>query len=284
MPAPRHAEVRQRVQELAGSCAQATLELAWMLGLIRDEELFREWTNPDTNIHFASFREYIDTDLRGAFSQAYLYMLSDVGRAFKKQHGAIERAVTKRHVGIAKLIDLAGLVKRGLPVVRAVEHIEHAAPLPGRWAIAAELQHPDPDPEGPATIPTMYVPRGDFAHIMTGLVLYAVRHQCQTPSETLRDFALGERANEQVPKAFLPFLADILNGTFKCKKCEKIPLHPTPHHVIPQSLAQGRGPVVILCLAPCHPIVQAEWQEHAILWYGKRQGEEWLRQFKGARP
>lgn len=249
--APGTVMTHEEIQIKLNIFVKSSIELAWILGEVYEKKLYKSWG-------FPSYSKWIRQDTTG-ISAGYGYSLARIGRYLSPFKEEITEAVIRKNVSIRYLIDLISKVDQGLPLQVIVDHIVSDIPIPEEYLNIGKKT----EPESPEPI-TFFIPRADFDQARLGLTLFCIRNNIQTEHEAIRMMCLDE-SMAPLPKEYKKWENVIFAGKFKCKLCDQIPKNPTHHHVIPRSILDGYGPVVILCW-DCHEVVQPQWKIHAENW------------------
>ena len=239
---------------------KGSIGLAWVLNNIRKNNVYVRWG-------FRSFRQWVNAELSSKVSQSYAYQLSTIGKWFSTYVEEIESLCDANRTGVVELYQLAHHCENGMDTDSAMQFLRKNTPLPEKFQDVAE------DAESPRYVKTI-VKEGDFDNFQKVLVLHAILNGHRTMDDSMNGFVLSELQNLEAAfesdfhKRFHPYRNLILNNKFWCIHCGEIPQEPTIHHILPQSLGQGFGPVVLICW-PCHQVIQPLWEKYAKLWTGE---------------
>lgn len=268
---PRNTAMRARIVDRLVKGSENSLDVAFDLGGILSEEVWRGFTDHE-GVPFPSFAAYISHDLSKYVSRSHAYALAKMGAHMRAAADDVRRLVRERKVGLNRLLQLAKHIEAGKARVHdVVDAVDNGEILP----CEKEAQR---DPEEYESF-TLMVKRGDGETVRRGLLLHAIRGGYQTFDEAFADLAIGEAADATVPPYAAKYQELIERDEFRCELCGKIPRQPTGHHVIPQSIAQGEGPISLLCWA-CHKPVQRNWPAWGEKKLGKKKFAELLQSFK----
>lgn len=265
-------QLKHKIRECCARGASASIDLAYLLGPVYRDNLFLP--------EYPNFGAYWKGELKGFCGRTHAYDLAYVGIYFPGEHEpTVRAAVQDGRMGIADLIDLAKLVKdQKVTRQQALAHIAEGEPLP-------ELDAPKETDSEDTILWRLEIPvkKGDVEHIKRGWIFEAIRGGHKSFTAAIAEFGINAEQNLTFPPWAESYRTEIEAGEFVCKLCGQIPTEPTRHHVIPQSIAQGQGPVVLLCWTPCHrDVVQRDWETWAVKWYGRATVDRWLQEFRSA--
>lgn len=272
----KHITIRNRIRDTSQSVSQSSLQLAWDLGAVKAEALWRGWLNDD-EIPFESFDQWREKDMPH-LSRSHCYALAGVGVTFRPYKAELDSASIERKCNVTQLIQLRAKIEAADPPLDVAVLVEH---------VVRGEQPPLPVPEvregeGAFTEIKFVVKTVDAAQIRQGLMIHAARNGYRTRDEALASLAIGETLDPSLPSHLERFRDLIEKGEFNCRLCGQIPSsQPTLHHCLPRSIGQGDGPQVLLCWEPCHKdTVQPQWQKYAKRWMGKDEFNRVLNELK----
>lgn len=257
---------RIEIQQQFARLSKDSIQLAWALAPLygpTGASTLDDWG-------FSSFNEWIAEDIcnptdpkRCFVSRSYAYELAKVGRTFLPYRRKIDEMVSRNEIGVRRLIELHSKVEQGMSLDTLERHILLGEPLQGE-----DLDRGTKN-DSEALIPIkVMVRKGDLQNWRTTLFLHAVAMGHNNIDSACQDMVLSQ-FQELIQMNLGPFEKYrelIIAGEFFCRRCHKIPLDPSVHHVIPKSIARGYGPQEILCIHPCHDIVQLKWRRYSVLW------------------
>ncbi len=258
-------EESQVLEQLA-KVGKGSLDLAWILASIRNKKLYQSW-----NHH--SFNAWLDEGVCNAsipeknfMSKPYAYSLSDVGTIFYDYRDEIEKMFQNKKFGIGYLIEAARRVKNGADINLIIAHVLEGLEFP--------KEEKEDSQEKPIKVEA-FVKNGDADMFQQTLILYAVFNGLSNTNESLNALVLSEYpellnlVEQKFPSFQDKYLPLVEENKFYCQVCGNIPHQPTFHHIIPQSLAHGFGPQILLCW-PCHENhVQPKWEHYCEKWLGE---------------
>lgn len=270
--APRQQALRDSAIALAVKASTSSLDLGWTLGEIRSQETYRSWLNTANGLPFLSFSAWLDSDIAPHVARSTAYELSTIGVWMKAARKDVERLVAEKRVGVTRLVKLAALIERNkVALADALDAVETGAVLDAE-------RRGEADPEQFVKLP-ITIPRGDAPSVRKGLLYHAIRAGHSTLDQAVMDLAISEAQDTTLPRFAERWLDLIEADAFYCAACGRIPLQPTEHHLIPQSIAQGEGPTALLDLE-CHRAIQSKWKSFGELHLGKRRFNELLAKYK----
>lgn len=255
--------LRERAKEYLNSVTDHDVQLIWILGEIHGTKRFRDWG-------YSSFRDWYEEEGSGTPSLSHAYALARIGKIFLGQKEAISAKIKAGDLTVRQLMDLASKYNQGEPI----EDVVHDAVGKDGPERVPDNPHAR-DPERPREI-RVYVPAGDLSHVLCGLTLEALANGVNTLSASIVSRGIETWDNllqgRLDLKKYDKYREYILDGKFFCAACNRIPLEPTFHHVLPVSVGRGYGPQALLCWEPCHEqVVQPQWRKWADRW-GKKYG------------
>jgi len=260
-------ELRVKIRTLAERVSGDSMALGWELGRVYRDGLAASFGYP-------SFAKFLAGELDGHLSRTQCYDVTKVAVIFWSQRRVVDQALAERRVGLRRIMDLAKRVERGqMDLPAAVAVLEGQAPAMVSLPTLAD------DPEELVRM-TFLVRHGDLPALRHGLTMAAIRGGHRTHEAAFQELVIGEGLNPMVPRGFEIWRESIEAGTFQCKLCGEIPTEPTGHHVLPQGLFHGAGPIVLLCWSPCHQIVQPKWRAYGDQWYGAAQMTAWIHAYQ----
>lgn len=258
---------RLQIQDKFRRLSKESIELAWALGPLYAEKgvlTLTKWG-------FESFGQWIMEDIcnpddpsRCFVSRSYAYELGSVGKTFYLYRNRIDELAGQNKIGIRRLIDLTSKIQQGTSLQDIENHLYLNQPLP--WEEEAKTPQSDPERLIPYQV---LVRKGDLGNFHLSLFLHALLAGNKDVHSAASDIILAElpRLLSQNLGQYERFRPWIMDGTFRCKLCKKVPVEPTIHHVLPVSLGFQYGPQVILCARPCHyDKVQPKWKRYCKAW------------------
>lgn len=265
------------------------IELAWTLGPVKaaGKSVLADWG-------FVSFNAWLTSEIcnpkdpaKNLIARSYAYKLAAIGIVFWPIRNKVNQLVHEGKIGIAQLHTVANEVDAGrMTRNQANELVEQGLPLPEK---TKEHKKADSDE---IVIPYPFkIKKGDKVNFDIALKLYAVHNGLGSVNEAFNHWVLSELPNLQsLPLGRFEKFRDRVyaEGTqsFSCKLCGNIPTEPTMHHVLPKSIGLGYGPLVLLCMEPCHyQVVQPRWEFYARMWGFdpialRDEAQDWLRMHK----
>lgn len=248
-------QVRAEVREFFQKSGKDDLRLVWLLGEIHGGKLYREWG-------FGSFRDWYKAEGGDGISLSHAYALARVGKTFLLQREEIERKFANGEITIRQLMDMASRADGG----------DHDANPPSTVGDSNSPGITVPrDSMEPRVCLRISIPKGDLSNVLAGLTMEALASKVPTLSDAVRargidNFLFGAQATSDF-KEYAKYKDLILEGKFFCACCNKIPMTPTFHHMLPVSIGRGYGPRALLCWEPCHEqVVQPRWKHFCGRW------------------
>jgi len=282
-------DLRVKAQQYVQDLSVHSVELCFTLARIKADSPYLGWSRPDGTV-FESFSRWATHDLGAFMSRSYADQLAQAGITFYRHRDRILDAAHRGRFGVRRLLQAHLDVQNGLALDTAAAHLVDGAALPEEWQTKrdADGDHADADGEQYIRLNDVAVcKRGEERTVRLGLTLAAIRGGQATHSAAFVEWAVGEAQNMTLPPSWLTLpeenvkilFALIEAGKFYCRRCGKIPVKPSLHHVILRSLGGDRGPVELLCVE-CHNRVQPKWREYANSWYGRDVIDKMLKEFR----
>ena len=248
-------QIHEEVRSLFQKSGKDDLTLVWLLGEIHGGKLYQEWG-------YGSFRDWYKQEGGAAISLSHAYALARVGKTFLLQREEIERKFANGELTIRQLMDMAARANAGG---------DDALPQPTVGDSDSPGIPGSRDSMEPRVCLRISIPKGDLPNVLAGLTMEAMASKVTTLSDAVRargidNFLFGSQATSDF-KEYAKYKDLILEGKFFCACCNKVPLTPTLHHVLPVSVGRGYGPQALLCWEPCHEqVVQRRWKHFCGRW------------------
>lgn len=248
---PRQEEIRQRARACAAKGSAAQLELAWNLGGIAAEALYRGWRS-STGQRFRTLGEWVAHDIAEHVSKSKAQRLALAGVIFRGEKERIDRLVAEGKVGISRLCRLASLIRdHEMTLADAIAALEDRRVLPaealGRFPTDVQVR--------------IYLdyPTDIGPEVRRGLTYLALRSGASSIEEAVAALARDAATSAELPASLAPYRRLIDQGAFRCRVCGKLPLDP--------AIATVGGVDVLLCRAPCwSPLVESDQAKYAAKW------------------
>lgn len=247
---PRHDAIRQRARVAAAKGSVADLELAWELGGILAESMYRAWRRPSGK-RFRSFGDWIAHDLAEHVSKGKAQRLALTGVIFRGERERIDRLLAEGKVGATRLCRLAILIRDHEATVPDV-----IAALEERRVLAEEALGRFPSDQQVRLY--LDYPKDIGPEVRRGLTYLAVSTGAASLEEVIAALARNAATEGALPPAVEPFRRLIDQGAFRCQVCGKFPLDP---------IAVTIGINALLCRTPCwSPLVESNQAKYASRW------------------
>lgn len=248
-PIPDSTSLRAAVRD----AFYATIDQSWVLARyfvqISDGRCWRDWG-------FDSAKAWIAADFDGRLSVDTFYHYRDIAERVGDDWHAYE---------IWRVIAAKALIDANPDEAKAV--LDSGATAAGiRREVAKRL----PDRHEPTEYRTVKLRLTVDTYEMVQGAMNRARFQANKREPTDDDIALClalALLNEPWDVVASLVSGTVLAGEFRCKLCGSWDASQlTRHHVLPRSHGGHEGPIVLLCLTPCHETVQPRWRFYAKEW------------------
>lgn len=247
-------KVLNELSEIFSNSTNNSIRLAYLLRDVSDKGTYRD-------LGFTSFGKWVDAASFGTISRPHAYALARVAKAFPSHEEYLRDAILHSKTTIKDLIRYSTYILSGQTttegIIKAINSNTNVTIEPEQREIAQQ--------ERQVPIPGAVVPVGDFNLIKKGLIKFSIKNGLTNFREAVRMAFIGESDDESFKEVLPVKTRNILiqlveEGRYACACCNKIPVNPNLHHVLPVSRGHGYGPLALLCES-CHlETVQPRWR------------------------